>query len=344
MHRYFTEQINYLTLFSKWREADETNKKQSVLQEVLRYFQLNIANIPDASHELETYVSGICKYFKRLWERHNRTLSKVLKHNSEYFEREFRLPSEIVSKLPQTFHGKGRKTKPFNESSECVKRRKTASLRSNYEMVELAYAAQMSLRSSGYSAAAAVVKETTQTGTVSNMSTTKNAPKFLGVVPYTDFEALAFIIDEDLSKSQYCNMRKNAKLRNVDLYPSYHKILAAKQSCYPDGIKVSETVIDIPLQALLDHTCLRILQSIVENLNKFSDDELKQVTMVFKWGFDGSSGHSEYKQIFTSNGEAADSHMFLTSVVPIKADVEGRILFQNPTPASTRFCRPLRIQ
>ncbi|XP_065092812.1 uncharacterized protein LOC135713609 [Ochlerotatus camptorhynchus] len=36
--------------------------------------------------------------------------------------------------------------------------------------------------------------------------------------------------------------------------------------------------------------------------------------------------------------------MFITSLVPIKADVNGKVLFQNPRPSSTRFCRPVRIQ
>lgn len=70
-----------------------------------------------------------------------------------------------------------------------------------------------------------------------------------------------------------------------------------------------------------------------------------QVVLLVKWGFDGSSGHAEYKQKFENDdGESSDSNMFITSLVPIKADVNGKVLFQNPRPSSTRFCRPVRIQ
>lgn len=36
--------------------------------------------------------------------------------------------------------------------------------------------------------------------------------------------------------------------------------------------------------------------------------------------------------------------MFITSLVPIKAESNKKILFQNPRPSSTRFCRPIRLQ
>lgn len=64
-----------------------------------------------------------------------------------------------------------------------------------------------------------------------------------------------------------------------------------------------------------------------------------------KWGFDGSSGHAEYKQKFEKDaGDSNDANMFITSLVPINAETNGKMLFQNPRPSSTRYCRPVRIQ
>ena len=66
--------------------------------------------------------------------------------------------------------------------------------------------------------------------------------------------------------------------------------------------------------------------------------------MIFKWGFDGSSDHKMFNQRFTTDSEASDSHMFLTAIVPIKAEVGRKCILENPTPSSTRYCRPWRIQ
>lgn len=136
----------------------------------------------------------------------------------------------------------------------------------------------MSLRSSGYNAAASVVKQATQINPshASKNFTRMHVKKCVDIVPYSDIEALALMIDANLSKSQYLKMRKSAKQRNANLYPSYNKVLLAKQNCYPDGIKITETLMEIPLQALLDHTCLRIIQATTE-LENFSANELLQV-------------------------------------------------------------------
>lgn len=65
--------------------------------------------------------------------------------------------------------------------------------------------------------------------------------------------------------------------------------------------------------------------------------------MYTKWGFDGSSGHSSYKQVFHGI-EASDSAVFITSIVPIRIVLGEKVVWQNPTPSSTRYCRPLKIE
>lgn len=86
----------------------------------------------------------------------------------------------------------------------------------------------------------------------------------IGITPYTADEALAFILDNNLTKQQYINIRKSAKLRNANIYPSYENILDSKKKCYPNNINITETFCEIPIQNLLDHTCTRIFQ--IENV------------------------------------------------------------------------------
>lgn len=63
-----------------------------------------------------------------------------------------------------------------------------------------------------------------------------------------------------------------------------------------------------------------------------------------KWGFDGTSGFSQYKQISTSG--CKDDTLFVTSIVPIRLVNQSTndVIWQNPTCSSVRFCRPIRFQ
>jgi hypothetical protein len=64
-----------------------------------------------------------------------------------------------------------------------------------------------------------------------------------------------------------------------------------------------------------------------------------------KWGFDGSSGQSQYKQRFSSTEENfSDSNLFSTTLVPLDLSFGDVLLWRNQTTSSTRFCRPIRIQ
>lgn len=85
------------------------------------------------------------------------------------------------------------------------------------------------------------------------------------------------------------------------------------------------------MQQLLDHTSTRLIFTL-DNVNL-----PENITMYFKWGFDGSSGHPEFKQIF-DNSSFSDAHVLITTLVPIQAVYQesNRILWENSTPSSTR--------
>ncbi|EFN71130.1 hypothetical protein EAG_13606, partial [Camponotus floridanus] len=77
---------------------------------------------------------------------------------------------------------------------------------------------------------------------------------------YTDDEALSFFVEGKFSKYQYKIMRMQAKERGADLYPNYHRILEAKKRCYPENMNITDKSAEVPLQSLLDHTTMRILE------------------------------------------------------------------------------------
>lgn len=112
---------------------------------------------------------------------------------------------------------------------------------------------------------------------------------------------------------------------------------------------MSEDIAEVPLQNLLDHTILRLCDSLKEVLNSLKPDGCKNLNLICKWGCDGSSGMSQYKQQF-SDSSVSDANIFLTSMVPIQlinGDPNSKkklVIWQNPRPSSTRYCRPIRIQ
>lgn len=68
--------------------------------------------------------------------------------------------------------------------------------------------------------------------------------------------------------------------------------------------------------------------------------------LLCSWGFDGSSGHSAYKQCY--HGEetpATDENLFATTLSPLRLSTDsGIILWYNRMSQSARFCRPIELE
>jgi len=73
-------------------------------------------------------------------------------------------------------------------------------------------------------------------------------------IPVND--ALALLLDQNLTKQQYISIRDQTK---NNLFPSYYEVANKKIECRPNGSVVSDTKAEVPLQSLLNHTAGRIL-------------------------------------------------------------------------------------
>lgn len=247
--------------------------------------------------------------------------------------------------------------KHFSSLSDRSKRRRVQKLKDRHSADELAYAAQMQLRSEGKTAEANLMKKVIfTTGSITSIGGNKiNATPIRKkniITPYTPREALAYMLDTDLSKTSYYLTRMQAKSRGADLYLSYDKMKEAKRECYPstDFMIITDTKCEIKLQALLDHTVNRIIEMQKDVLLSLQTNLCSKLILISKWGCDGNSGHSIYKQKSANNEKLLiDRNLFMTCLVPLQLFVHSDngdkiIVWQNSRPSSTRFCRPVKLQ
>jgi len=161
--------------------------------------------------------------------------------------------------------------------------------------------------------------------------------------PITSEKAFAFFMENGFTKQQYINVKQISKQHGCDIYPPYSKIAEEKLKCRPAGIAWTENEAKVSLQNLLNHTASRILLMQKEVCEVLSD--VTHCTLIFSYGFDGSTGHSLYKQKFSiAEGQSLDDSLFVTSMIPIKMiDQKQRVIWLNKSPQSIRFCRPVKI-
>lgn len=97
------------------------------------------------------------------------------------------------------------------------------------------------------------------------------------------------------------------------------------------------------MRSLVNHSVERLCLAQKDALS--SVDGLKEISLVIKWGCDGAQQKS-FKQKF-SVGDSSDENLFCISIVPIQMfffdDKIKQVLWQNPAPSSTRYCRPIKL-
>ena len=232
---------------------------------------------------------------------------------------------------------RGRPELDYVQCSTRSKRRKINHLSHDNNLEELTKATEKSLRREGNSVVANILKSVLKADSspetilqsVNKLMGNKNQDKL------SADEALALILSGNLTQHSYQLLRN--KLKNL---PSYKEIFAAKLAAMPDKRTITEPFCEVDLQSLLDHTISRILL-----YAKINYDSNRELILFCKYGFDGSSGHSQYKQKWNTP-ELKDSSLFITAVVPIEIRCKntGEIVWKNERPSSHFFSRPVRME
>ncbi|XP_075979633.1 uncharacterized protein LOC142978911 [Anticarsia gemmatalis] len=281
-------------------------------------------------------ISLIKHQFKTRWQAAHKKEVVFESNNKDW------LNGSTSLQLPITETSTGRPKKTFAESSERSKRRKTEELRLQ-EVEKLSYATHMKLRASGNIDASNVVKDLIKSPS-RGQKYRSAIKKFKQVTCHqlSTLDALSMYVEAGLTRSQYEIVRSS----NKKFYPCYSILQKAKNECYPikESYRVTATCAEINLQDLLNHTASRLIMHLKEVMAAIKDEDRQQMELICKWGCDGSQ-QVRYKQKF-ENEMDSDANIFQSSMVPLQL-VYGKnknVLWQNPTPSSPRYCRPIRIR
>lgn len=349
--------IKYSELFSILQMHGENFKDyKTLLKCVLLKKEFNF--FENAELYLTTSLKNFSTYLYKRWCKSKRTHNVFMKQNESWLQTLFYFPEESLNaslldrqcepststNLKQKPNDYSYKRKSFLDLSEKQKRRRSTSLMSKYTVDELASTLKVKFETSGDIDKAKVLCFLMKNPEESSKLKDFCEGKRFEVKTYSGKQALALTLNLDLSRSKYEELRHMSNVQGITQYPSYYQVKLAKKDCYPskETITVTDTHASIKLQALLDLTVCRL----IEAYNIDTCFEKRNLKLISKWGFDGASCQSFYKQAFKSDDfdKPRDDSIFVTCLVPLKLVHDSTIIWENVKPSSTRYCRPIKFE
>jgi hypothetical protein len=230
----------------------------------------------------------------------------------------------------------------FSAASDRTKRSTTEAVKSAVGVEELTHAAHVKLQSCGKRDASQVLKDFSMSpkrATKYKRAFTMRQQNEKAQTKMTLVSAMAMFVEAGLSRRQHGIIQSTHK----HIYPCYSLLQKAKLDCYPnkESYRVTDTCAEINLQKLLDRTVTRLLTYLQEVVHTFSEDERDTLSLICKWGCDGSQ-QAQHKQTFQNDSDS-DAYIFQSSFIPLQliCGTNNKLIWQNPTPSSPRYCCPM---
>lgn len=335
-------EISREELFWIWLSKVKSEKTEAVEKHVISIFGPDVDDT-----KIKDRIKKLCFQFQSRWSKSHRDKARFMHDNAIWLSSKISAVDFALDHAPSTskqIPQRGRREKEFAESASSTQKRKCKELISNVASEQLTMATAMHLRSCGKRDSANIVKELSAASPSRGTAIKRARVSITEKKSLTPDQALAMIVDENLSTEQYRGIRLHTIPYSPKLYPCYDLVKQSKLLCYPSLVTVTETYAEINLQSLIDHTVKRLIDAQYEVFKSFSaiQDEL---SIIIKWGCDGAE-QNRYKQKF-SDDNMSDESMFSLSMVPLQLNsgAEGRkhIFWQNPAASSTRYCRPIKF-
>lgn len=320
--------------------------------ELLRESKISFKNVPLTIDKIEEIcgiepnvpfkikIKKFCSKLQMRWVNASRVESRFISRNKNWLDAPFQFPTMVELRARNNNQVEnfepGKDKKCFRLLSDRQKRRRTEYIRGLPDE-HISYAAKKHLKSKDAEFIFDFVKTHPEHAKAIRFfcENLGQSNKCLNNV-----KALSLFVSAKLTKFQYNLIRDSTKESGHDCFPSYFQITQAKNDCYPspESVTITESSAAITLQSLLDKTIHRLLKTI-------KPTEFTNLTLISKWGCDGSSDQSQYKIGF-SNNSRDDSSVFMCSFVPIKLfDTDtNTVIWINEKPSSTRMCRPISFQ
>lgn len=337
-----TIEISKNEFFEEWLNHDIENRNSRLFEYISAKFGL--ADMTEDSRKaFQLKLASWSAKMSEKWESARRTKDRFLLKNKSWLEgAKFEFKVELNSPSTSTpVRHPGRPQKSFEESSFKTKKRRVEDIVQTWNADELTIAAEVANRSAGKRSVAQAIKR------ASDGSKDESGPKAVlcnNARQLSTNEALAYYVDSKCTVHSYKQTRKWSLKAGHQVFPSYHSLGKSKISCYTskENILVTETSAEIKLQANLDKTTERLVEAQSEVIRSVLPCD-SSFTLISKWGCDGSSGHSTYKQKF-EDSEATDEFLFAIMFVPLRLiSPQGVVVWQNPRPSSTLYCRPIKF-
>ena len=106
--------------------------------------------------------------------------------------------------------------------------------------------------------------------------------------PYSPAEALALILEMNLTTRNYQKLRNQAIDKGVDLYPSYKKVKKMKKICEPKQIIYSDDEVKVSIKNTLEHQISRLFKlnpEIKEEMDNIAEkDPNTKFRFLYKYG------------------------------------------------------------
>lgn len=313
-----------------WLSCKKSEKEGSISMKLL-----SLLSIFEPTENVQKECIKVSHYFclrmNKLRQKSSIKRQRFVEENKNWLEAEVYMIDSLLQYISQSntlrvsgtsrdFSGcsRGRPQLAFEECTLQTKRRRVKELLKTHSLQELTFAAHEFARLSGTS------------------SDYHLKPKTLPVE-----ETLALILDLDLSERKYNVLRSVVNNMHNECFPSMYKIKKYRNDLLPKNINISESGAEVDLQELLNNTVHSILKIIKDDGNVKNNISL---TLICKYGFNGSSGHSIYRQKFI-DPNMTDEYVFFIAMSPLNlVDRDtNKVLWNNPRSSSTFFCRPIKF-